>query len=62
VVLQLSPGGTTLDGRPWSRRGRKSMENDEEKMECSGNWRIRGRKLSKMENLVKMKSRSGVMV
>jgi len=38
------------------------MENDEEKMECSGNWKIRGRKLSEMENLVKMKSKSGAMV
>jgi len=38
------------------------MENDEEKMKCSGIWRIRERLLSKMENLVKMKSRSGVMV
>ena len=32
-----------IDGRPWCRRGRKSMENDEEKMKCSGIWRIRGR-------------------
>ena len=38
------------------------MENDEEKMECSGIWRIRERLLSEMENLVKMKSRSGAMV
>jgi len=38
------------------------MDNDEEKMKCSGIWRIRGRKLSEMENLVKMKSRSGAMV
>jgi len=29
------------DGRPWSRRGRKSMENDEKEMECSGIWRNR---------------------
>jgi len=38
------------------------MENDEEKMECSGNWRIRGRRLSEMEDLVKIKSRRGAMV
>jgi len=38
------------------------MENDEEKMECSRNWRIRGRRLSEMEDLVKMKSRNGAMV
>jgi len=50
------------DGRPWSRRWRKSMENVEEKMKCSGIWRIRERLLSEMENLVKMKSRSGAMV
>jgi len=25
-----------FDGRPWSRRGRKSMENVVEKMKCSG--------------------------
>ena len=35
------------------------MENDEEKMKCSGIWRIRGSQLSEMENLVKMKNRSG---
>jgi len=50
------------DGRPWSRKGRKSMENVEEKMKCSGIWRIRERLLLEMENLVKMKSRSGAMV
>jgi len=38
------------------------MENDKEKMKCSGNWRIRGRRLSEMENLVKMKSRSRAIV
>jgi len=38
------------------------MENVEEKMKCSGIWRIRERLLSEMENLVKMKSRSGAMV
>ena len=54
--------GYISDGRPWSRRGRKSMENDEEKMKCSGIWRIRERLLMEMENLVKMKSRSGAMV
>jgi len=52
----------TLDGCPCSRRGRKSMENVEEKMKCSEIWRIRERLLSEMENLVKMKSRSGAMV
>jgi len=29
------------------------MENVEEKMKCSGIWRIRERLLSEMENLVK---------
>jgi len=38
------------------------MENVEEKMKCSGIWRIRERLLLEMENLVKMKSRSGAMV
>ena len=51
-----------VDGCPWSRRWRKSMENVEEKMKCSEIWRIRERLLSEMENLVKMKSRSGAMV
>ena len=55
-------GRSRGDGRPWSRRGRKSMENVEEKMKCSGIWRIRERLLSEMVNLVKMKSRSGAMV
>ena len=50
-----------IDGRPWWRRGRKSMKNDQEELECSGILRSRCNQLSKMDDLVKMKSRSGVM-
>jgi len=61
-VTNLRFFSNEADGRPWSRRGRKSMENVEKKMKCSRIWRIRERLLSEMENLVKMKSRSGAMV
>jgi len=29
--------GVNPDGRPWCRRGRRSMEDTKKKMKCSGN-------------------------
>jgi len=51
-----------LDGRPWCRRGRRSMEDTKKKMKCSGN-EDKSKKISRQWRfLVKMKSRSGVVV
>jgi len=50
------------DGRPWCRRGRRSMEDTKKKMKCSGNGDKSKKSSRKWRFLVKMKSRSGTMV
>jgi len=50
------------DGRPWCRRGRRSMEDTKKKMKCSGNEDKSKKSSRQWRFLVKMKSRSGAMV
>ncbi|QCE06029.1 hypothetical protein DEO72_LG9g1038 [Vigna unguiculata] len=50
------------DGRPWCRRGRRSMEDTKKKMKCSGNEDKSKKSSKQWRFLVKMKSRSGAMV
>ena len=50
------------DGRPWCRRGKRSMEDTKKKMKCSGNEDKSKKSSRQWRFLVKMKSRSGAMV
>jgi len=61
-VLRPSHGGCGNDGRPWCRRGRRSMEDTKKKMKCSGNEDKIKKSSRKWRFLVKMKSRSRAMV
>jgi len=54
--------GLHSDGRPWCRRGRRSLEDTKKKMKCSENKDKSKKSSRKWRFLVKMKSRSGAMV
>ena len=56
------PTLTTYDGRPWCRRGKRSMEDTKKKMKCSGNEDKSKKSSRQWRFLVKMKSRSEAMV
>ena len=53
---------TKSDGRPWCRRGRRSMEDTKKKMKCSRNEDKSKKSSRQWRFFVKMKGRSEAMV